>query len=209
MKLALKIFILGLLLIFSYSCIKNEEINSTNYAYISEELKENLIFKQGSYWIYENNINELDSIVLIDIDSGYTSTCPDNACAINEYIKLIYKNTTQNFTYNHYYLRNFIRYNGGGDWGQDGQPIYVGGYNIDEGFNGVVLTDKYDSIEIMNRVYYDVEVMTISASFQYQNEFDFNTDFFFSPHIGIIRMVTHYTIDESQTWNLKRYKIEN
>ncbi|MFK5856850.1 MAG: hypothetical protein QM503_12010 [Bacteroidota bacterium] len=208
MNSALKILILGLLLTFSYSCNENDEVYSTNYVYISEGLKEKLIFKQGSYWIYENNINEIDSIVLIDIDSGYTSICPDNACALNEYIKLIYNNITQDFTFNHYYLRNFIRYNGGGDWGQDGQPIYAEDYQIDEGFNGLVLTDKYDSIEIMNSIYYDVEVMTIIANFQYQDEFNFNTDLFFSPHIGIIRMVTYDTIYGPNIWNLKRYKIE-
>lgn len=60
----------------------------------------------------------------------------------------------------------------------------------------------------MNNVFYDVEIMTITANKQYQNEFEFNTDFFFSPHIGIIRKVTHDTVNGLETWNLKQYNIK-
>jgi hypothetical protein len=57
----------------------------------------------------------------------------------------------QDLTYNHYYLSDFIRYNGGGSWGEYGQPIYLLDREFGYEFNGLLVSEKIDSILILSK----------------------------------------------------------
>ena len=105
-------------------------------------------------------------------------------------------------------MEKAIKYNGGGNWGQEGQPIYTWNREIGESSGGLALITKYDSLEILDSIFYNVDLMTITAEEQFQTEFEFNTDFYFSPYIGVIRKVIHDTINGTKTWNLKRYDVK-
>jgi len=190
------------------SCKKEEPETQDNKSYMDVELKNNFAFNEGSYWVYQDQSLSLDSIVLSNFETGFTSICPDNACSRNEFIELTFENLTQGTSFNHYLMSSFARYNGGGSWGEDGQPIYI--LNRDEGyeFNGLMVSENFDSLSVLNEVFYDVEKMTVVADMQFQDEFDFDRDFYFAPSVGIVRTVIHDTTNGSVTWDLKDYSIE-
>ena len=190
------------------SCKKEETETQDNKANMDVELKNGFAFNQGSYWVYQDQSMNTDSIVLSNSETGFTWTCPDNACPKYEYIELTFENVSQDFEFNHYLMLDFMRYNGGGSFGSEGQPIYL--LNSEEGheFNGLLVGEKFDSLTILNEVFYDVEKMTVLSDIQFQDEFDFDRDFYFAPSIGIVRTVIHDTTNGTVTWDLKNYSIE-
>jgi len=208
MKIKHQIYFLGLLIFLISACQESEIPNRTNKTYISEDLKNEFVFEKGSYWIYENNNGNIDSVILYDLDSGFTSICPDNGCPQREYIKMKFQNMTRKEVFNHYFVEKVIKYNGGGNWGQDGQPIFVLNIEIGESSGGLIFISHYDSLEVMEDVFYNVDIMGIKAKEQFQDEFDFNTDLFFSPHVGVIRKIIYDTINGTEIWNIKRYEIK-
>jgi hypothetical protein len=208
MKIRHRFYLLGLFVILISACKESDIPSSTNYTYIPEELKTQFVFEKGSYWIYEDNNGNIDSVIIIESDSGFTSICPDNGCPLREYIKLVFQNVTKNEHFNYYFIDQVIKYNGGGNWGQEGQPIYIWNWEIGENSNGLTLIASYDSIEILDNMFYNIDVMEVTAKDQFQVEFEFNTDLYFSPYIGVIRRVIHDTINGTETWDLKNYNIK-
>jgi hypothetical protein len=201
------LIIIFLILMIS-SCKKNEPEGEIRYSYINETLKNNFNFNEGSSWIYQDQSLNLDSVVLANYQTGFTSICPDNECSRNEFVKLTFENLTQGTSFNHYLLSNFTRYNGGGSWGQDGQPIYILGKAESYGFNGLIVGEKYDSLLILDEMFYNVEKMSVNADMQFQIEFEYDRDFYFVPTVGIVRSVIHDTVNGTLTWDLKNYNIE-
>ena len=70
------------------------------------------------------------------------------------------------------------------------------------------MTEKYDSLVVLDNTFYEVTKMSLLADEQYQPEFEFDTDLYFSPNIGLIKKEVHDTISGLKTWNLVRYHIE-
>jgi hypothetical protein len=204
----MRVFITFCLLLILNSCSKDDPSIESNYLYLNESFKSNFGFHEGSYWVYQNQSMNLDSVVLTVYDSGFTGNCPKTFCDLNEFVKLTYENVTQGSTYNHYLAFNSIKYNGGGDWGEDGQPIFL--LNEDEGyfFNGLLIGEKLDSLLILDEMFYDVQKTSVQAGLQYQPEFDFDRDFYFVESVGVVRIVIYDTINGTQTWNLKRWYLE-
>jgi len=197
-----------LILLSLISCHKEKKENYTpSYSYINETLKADYSLNTGSYWVYENQNFNTDSIVLHSVHTGFTGMCPDNACSKNEFIKLNFRNETKGVDYNHYLLSDHIKYNGGGDWGQEGQPIYIINQLKDYEFNGLVVGDYYDSLLILNTMFYRVIKMKVKANQQIDNQFKFDRDFYFSPHIGVVKYVI-YDTSGTETFNLKNYNVE-
>ncbi|MCF8277299.1 MAG: hypothetical protein K9J17_11245 [Flavobacteriales bacterium] len=203
-----RIFLVILFVLTLNSCSKDDPTRQADYSYLDESFKQNFVFNEGSYWIYQDQSMNMDSVVLAHCDSGFTSNCPKNACDLNQYVSLTYENVTQGTVFNHYLIFNSIKYNGGGEWGQDGQPIFL--VNQEEGyfFNGLLVGEQIDNLLILNEVFYNVQKMSVQADFQYQSEFEYDTDFYFSETVGIVRIVIHDTINGTQTWNLKRRHLE-
>jgi hypothetical protein len=191
-----------------YSCNKECQENQITYSYIDESLKSNYSFNEGSYWIYEDQAMNVDSVVLTNHETGFTSTCPDNSCSTYEFIELTFNNVTQETFFNHYLMSRHIKYNGGGEWGQNGQPIYINDKEEGYEFNGLVVERVLDSLMISNTIFYNVEKMNIQVDMQYQNEFEFDREFYFVPSIGIVRTIINDTINGTIIWDLKNYYIE-
>jgi len=201
-------YILLTLILFVQSCKKEQEYFEPNtYYYLSEEFKDEFLFSAGSYWVYRNNQNETDSIVLEQIETGFTSGCPDNLCGIREFYELTYNNTDQGLTYNNYYTPYLIKYNGGGSFGHNGQPIFFHTGELGDGYHGAMIIDHFDSLAILGHVFYSVDVIKVTAEDQYQNEFEYDTELYFSPYVGLVKQVTFDTINGTGTWELDRYHI--
>jgi len=171
-------------------------------------LKSDYSFQEDSYWVYQDEAMNEDSIVLLNYESGFTSPCPDNACSRYEFVKLQFENITQGISFNHYLYSDFIRYNGDGEWGQAGQPIFILDKNEGHEFNGLVVGESIDSMLVFGDTFYDVKKMSVIAANQFQNEFDDDMDFYFSPSIGIIKFVEHDAVNGTKIWELKSYHIE-
>lgn len=202
-----KLIYILLILILS-SCNKDEPGNETTYSYLNPTLESDYSFQEGSYWVYQDQGMNQDSVVLINFETGFTSTCPDNACARREFIKLNFENITHGLTYNHYFMSDFIRYNGGGAWGQDGQPIFILDRNEGYEFNGLVVRESIDSLIVLNETFYDIKKMSVIADKQYQVEFDYDMDFYFSPSIGVVKFIEYDTLSGAKIWELENYNIE-
>ncbi|UTW65502.1 hypothetical protein KFE94_12670 [bacterium SCSIO 12643] len=197
-----------LFILFISSCKKEEPVSQVKYNYLNQNLKTDYSFNPNSYWVYENQNSNIDSVVLVNQETGFTSVCPQNDCARNEFITLTFKSMSRGVSFNQYLMSNFIRYNGGGTFGQHGQPIHI--LNRDQGyqFNGLVVGEVFDSLQVSNTMYYNVEKMTVQADQQFQKKFDYDRDFYFVPSIGIVRIVIHDHKQGVITWDLKRYHLE-
>ncbi len=196
------------LIVLLISCKKDEPANQTAYTYLNPTLKSDYSFHEGSYWVYQDQAMNEDSIVLKNFETGFTSTCPDNVCDRREFIKLNFENITQGLTYNHYLMSNFIRYNGGGAWGQNGQPIFILDRNEEYEFNGLIVGESIDSLIVLNETFYDIKKMSIISDKQYQVEFDYDMDFYFSPSIGVVKFIEYDTLSGVKIWELKNFNIE-
>lgn len=190
------------------SCDKDDFETKTTTVLVSEGLENSFLFKENSYWVYQDSLSNTDSITISSIETGITNVCPRGGCTQYEFFTVNYTNQTKNTSYNHYYYSNFIRYNGGGQFGENGQPIYILNQPPGFEFNGLVVGNIIDSLEILSNVYYNIEKMTVNAATQFQPEFLFDTDFYFVQNVGIVKMVIHDTINGIETWNLKRFNLQ-
>lgn len=205
--------ILVLLTIFILGCKKEDKkiVLTTNY--VNSDLVDEYFFIDGSYWIYENQSSQIDSITVESTANDFNlipcpHACPNRKQSQDEYFSMELKNQTQNKMYNYYLLHGHMKKNGGGSYCELGQPIFIYNTNVGYEFNCVTVTEKYDSLFVLYTFYYNVTKMSLMAEEQYQQEFEYNTDLYFSPNIGLVKIVTHDTINGTETWNLKRYQIE-
>jgi hypothetical protein len=74
------------------SCNKNDDQIENTYRYVSEILKDSFLFNEGSYWIYEDKDHNTIKIILIQVETGFTSVCPKNSCGRYEFFELTYYN---------------------------------------------------------------------------------------------------------------------
>ena len=199
--------------IITLGCNKGDDKIIVTTDYVDSDLIDEYFFTNGTYWIYENQSSQIDSITVESTANDFNLIpcphgCPNKKQSQYEYFSMELKNHTQNYTYNYYFLNKHIKKNGGGDYCELGQPILT--YNRDIGyeFNGITVTEKYDSLLVLDNYYYNVTKMSLTAEEQYQLEYEYNTDLYFSPNIGLIKKETHDTINGMEIWNLKRYHIE-
>ena len=185
---------------------RKDTTETVNYTYLDESLKSKFSFNEGSYWIYQDQLQNIDSVVLTIKENGFTHSCP--GCSRNEFIELIYTSQKNGTDFNHYLMADFIRYNGGGDFGQNGQPIYITKREEGYEFNGLIVGKVLDSLVILNATFYNVEKMSVQADSQYQREFEFDTDIYFAPMVGIIREVIFDSINGTTTRDLKRFNLK-
>jgi hypothetical protein len=197
----MKLIFLFALPIFLISCLEKEAQPSR--AYIYPEIKNEFVFNPGSYWVYEDEDLNLDSIVLGYSNKGFTQGCPEI-----EYSESHFYTPDDTIVFDHYFKLDMILLNGGGTFGSEGQPIYI--YGKDEGFSyqGITVGATLDSLEVLDQTFYNVSIMHIDAESQVQYEFEFDTDIYFSPNFGIIKTITYDTVNGTQVKNLLRYHIE-
>jgi len=173
--------------------------------------KTNFIFGSG-FWVYQDTATGvLDSITLISTQHGYYGPNPAQP-NYTEYYKLNYYSHANKEFYNDFFWDMLWRRNGGGEWAQLGQPIMdIGQFaqypEVGNGFNGYEILGIMDSLVVESQVFYNIVWSHIYKNQQYQQEFDYNTDLFFSEDVGIVKKV--YTDENGfrQVWNLKNWEI--
>lgn len=114
---------------------------------------------------------------------------------------------TKSIVSNYYYMSDYIKLNGGGDYSEKGQPIFMYNESVNYEFNGAQIIAKIDTLTILGKVYNNITKIKITASEQYQHEFSYDTYLFFVDNYGLIRQEINDTINGYETWNLKRYLI--
>lgn len=168
------------------------------------------IFESG-YWVYRDTLsNHRDSVVLENVVHGYISPNP----VFNdyqEYFTLNYFSYYSGLSFNHFFITEYWKYNGGGEYGQYGQPLmYIqqfGNYPvIGSLFNGCEIPEVLPALTIDGTVYQDVIHSHIYENLQYQHEFDDEIDFFIAPNVGIIRKVVTDSLGIREVWDLQQHQ---
>jgi len=190
MKIKIFIYILFAILFLGCDREKDVPIVVTTH-YVDSALLAEYYFDRGSYWVYTNQLMHFDSVFILNTAQGMNRIpcphgCPGGKVSQYEYYKMDLKSQFKG-QYNYYFLGGHIKKNGGGQWGELGQPIFFYNANVGDEFNGVTVTAKYDSLLVENKNYYEVTKTHVTADEQYQQEFDFNTDLYFSANIGLIK----------------------
>lgn len=194
-----------------FSCRKNNiNENQTTYKYLNESIKP-YKFKTGSYWVFENDTTgELDSIIVTSTENDFV-WCPPpvhgQSGEKDEFYKINLKSFATSQTYNDYLTNYYIKRNGSGEYGQNGQPIFVVNSDTGEVFNGMKIIAKIPTMTISNNTFNNVVETKIIASQQYQPMFTKDTYLYFSDSIGIIKKVTDIGTGNFESWSIKRWKV--
>ena len=195
-----------------FSCKKGEHKIEHRYAYVDDSLLANYFFPEGSYWVYKDQNNQIDSIVNSVNTNGFTTTpcphgCPSGIINNTEFYKMTLKNVTKNESFNYYFTSNYIRLNGGGNYSELGQPIFIYNETLNHEFNGATTIEKLDVFELNGVSFQNVTKVKITYAEQYQNEFRFDTDLYFAEKIGLIKQTVYDTINGVNDIELIRFKV--
>jgi len=128
---------------------------------------------------------------------------------------MYFKNMSTGDGFNYFFFHDFISFNGHPNsirypQYENGQTIFKYDAAIDESFNGATVIAHIDTLNILGNMYYGVTKMNISADSQsqFQQEFIYDTDLYFSENIGLVKKEVFDTINGNQVFNLKRYNIK-
>lgn len=204
----LTLFLIGFTII---SCNKEDTVDEINYSYLSESIKP-FKFMAGTYWIFQNDSTEiLDSIVVISTENDFYWSPPSiqgQAGGKSEYFQMNLKSFLTLDIYNDYLTNYYIKRNGGGDYGENGQPIYLANRDIGTEFNGMTIIAKYESLTINSNTFENIVETKITDSLQYQPMFDNNTYLYFSDSIGLIKKVTDLGNGNYDSWSIKKWNLK-
>jgi hypothetical protein len=202
-----------LLLIISSLCLSCEETedpddNEDTTQMIKECLKPYL-FRTDSYWIFKNDSTGIvDSLAVIEFDSGsYWMPPPVHGAPGQkwEYYNIVVMNFKDSFIHNDFLDRNSIRLNGGGKYGELGQPILIADGVIGDGYNGMEIIDIIPELDISGNTFSNVIEVKITAAEQYQKEFAYDTYLYFKDSIGIVKKVELISEENITSWSLLRW----
>lgn len=187
---------------------------SQNTNHIADYYKDNFIFNSG-FWVYEDTLsNSIDSISIVNFSTGLTFPHPNDP-DYYEFFLIDYHSYSYGYSYNDYFvLKNHMKRNGGGQYGQLGQPILFGGGNtypptVGASFNGCDIIAFIDSIEIKDVKYFDVIHTKIYKTQQYQQEFNYDTELFFAPGVGVVRKQYTDSLSVNYVWDLINWQTDN
>lgn len=179
---------------------------------VKSYFRDNFVFGAG-YWVYQDTVNnDQDSISLVNCMHNYVSPNPGWP-DYQEYFLMDYYSHSYDYSYNEYIITHYWKRNGGGQYGELGQPImHIGQYdNIPEvgnGFNGYEIMDIFDSLVVNGNVFNDVVWSHIYEDQQYQYEFSYDTELYFAQDVGIIRKVYLDSLGINHVWDLVNWQTD-
>jgi hypothetical protein len=208
-------FLAGFLCLIS--CNKQNNIHtppelkcdSSNTAYIPIDARSRFYFKEGSWWVYKNIVNdEIDTVKVIDCTMYLGKAIPEiwgdipNKCyerSIVGFKSGIYKEYTTYVDYfyptsimdsnKEIYLVNDLYHNTTYKLRYDGSKLSAG---QDSGQIVII-----DTLEIESKKYYNVIKYSTNDLFDYANEL------YYAPFYGIIKMIRK----DGTQWNLIKVNI--
>jgi len=183
------------------------QVQSQGTIYVNPYYKANYIFQEG-FWVYRDTLTgETDSCSLESVHHGFYSPNPVFT-DYREFYKVWYFSHSTGTTYNDHFMDYLWRINGGGEWGELGQPVMMVNYYgpMMGGYNGYEILAILDSIVLQNYVFYNAAWSHIEEEEQYQPEFEFDTDLYYVPGVGLARK--EYTDDNlvHHVWELMNYE---
>ena len=209
------IILLLLLCLTFLACHKDKQpapdnTPKTQYNYIQLSIKPFEV-KTNSYWVYKNDSTGVqDSVSVLSTETGMVWTTPQvhgqGGGTQSEYYKINLKSFSNNTYYNHYILNNFMKMNGGGTWGQDGQPIYMANSNVGTAFNGMEIVSNLNSLTINGITFNNVTKIKITTANQIQPEFSNDTYLYFVDTVGLIKKDIVLDINNIESWSIKNWK---
>jgi hypothetical protein len=110
-------------------------------------------------------------------------------------------------TFNYYLTNNYIKLNGGGEYGQDGQPIFMADCEIGTEFNGMEIQEKIQSLIINSNTFNNVIKVKITASKQYQPVYTNDTYLYFEENVGLIKKVIDLGNSEFESYSIKDWNL--
>ena len=195
------------------SCRKDKSIDNsdpTKCFYLNASIKP-YQYKTGSYWIYKNDTTGiLDSVVVTSTENDFYWLQPPvhgQTGSKYEYYKINFKSFATSLTYNDYLTMYYIKRNGGGDYGQNGQPIFMANSDTGSVFNGMKIIAKFSTMTISSNTFSNVVETKITASQQYQPMFTNDTYLYFTDSIGLIKKVTDLGGGNFESWSIKRWAV--
>ncbi len=192
------------------SCNKENPDDKITYHYLCESIKP-YKFKTGSYWIFQNDITGiLDSIVVMSVENDLCWTTPSvhgQPGTLAEFYKMNLKSFATSQVYNDYLTLYYIKRNGGGDYGQNGQPIFMADSDIGDEFNGMEIIEKFPTFAIGCNTFSNVIKTKITASEQYQPMFTNDTYLCFAEDIGLIKKITDLGNGNFDSWSIERWNV--
>ncbi len=210
MKKTFYILTLFILILTIVSCNKDNIDDETSYSNLSESLKP-YKFKEGSYWIFQNDTTLIfDSIIVTSTENDFYWSPPPvhgQSGHKHEYYKINFKSFTTFQTYNDYLTNHYIKRNGGGEYGENGQPIFMTTSDTGAVFNGMKINAKFQSMTINGNTFMNVIETKITASQQYQPMFSNDTYLYYTETIGLIKKVTDLGSGNFESWSIKRWTV--
>lgn len=182
---------------------------------LSDVLKP-FLFRQNSYWVYTNsNTGNLDSLVVTSTKNDFCYDAHPKYGGGN-YVKeyrvtnyLFFEGSqTTSYSYWDYAMYDYIKHQGGGEYGQYGQPIFSCTKTIGAEFNGLVLEGLISTMVINGNTFNDVRKFRLVAEKQiYPKIFQEDRLLYYSPHVGLIKKVIMPTSGDSTTLELLRWNV--
>jgi hypothetical protein len=208
-------YAIGLLLVLCSiaGCKEDPCEGYSNYIRTDERIKPYL-FKEGSYWIYQNPVTqETDSeyvsgyYISLDTQTYHKYTCGFNY-TISEVIYMIHENSLN--PADSFIWKNHANTRGNLSVRNKGNSMLVFASDSREiPFTDCLFFDQqYPSLQIGQNNFKQVDIYKLDAySTACANPFLYKTDLYFSPEIGVVRKKFYDTPDGTVEWNLVRWKI--
>lgn len=222
MKLKLFIAVIFIIQIF-FSCHKEEthSVPKPEYYPLAESLRP-YIFKQDSYWIFENDSTKvIDSVAVISLTGGKMPLVPMSYKYTGDSVEAYMIECKSFLTWKihlDYLIYNYIKRDGGGlctnyMYAHCGQPIFmVKGEGTP--YSGMKIIDTIPTMTILGHTFKNVVETKITASEQTvtsvvysKRVFDYDTYLYFSDSIGIIKKVSDLGNGDFESWSIKRWNV--
>ncbi len=208
----------ALIVITISSC--KDECDKVNTRYeITPELKA-FYFKKGTYWVYEDTVNHVVDSQFVCADTcgfDYTTTKGDKGAycqLLVEFFRSIITSQLSSGNIDSLYFGSHGSYYISNEVLSIGYP-YQGGNvilwpNADVGktfnsyrFNGIA-NQNVNGVDYKN-TYWSSVILGATTN----NYLKYNTDYFVTPKIGVVKKVEFGTPTGTRTWLLKRYFIQS
>jgi len=205
------ILIVSLTIFISTTCKKKQP---PPYVPMTQEFKDYIYFKEGTYWVYKDSINgALDSILVLNDTikfKPWAGIIKGGVAEVEFYAE------TFEYDVKSFYDDTIYKYNGGvitsnadnncacQDAHKGSERIFLYKLNVGQKQNSIKLTSVYDSLKLKNKYFYDVSRFVITDGFASSIPIKV---FYISKNQGIIKREIKISTNEWQIWNLIRYKI--
>lgn len=174
--------------------------------------KNGFLFETG-FWVYRDTVDQAtDSIMLLNAALGSIPPNPAFPNHFQEFFLMNFRSHTFDVEYNEFIITSHWRRNGGGEFGELGQPLmHIQDYEnlpqVGNGFNGYEIMEILDEMEVNGVPFSNVVWSRVYAAEQHQHEFDFDTDLWFAPGVGIIRKAWTDSLGVGHVWDLINWNV--